>query len=1391
MDADGIPQAGETITYAFTVTNTGNVTLIVVTVSDPKVTVSGVPITVAPGASDNSTFTAVYTLLQSDIDAGSFTNIATVTGTPPSGPNVTDTDDDTQPLSAVASIDLVKTGTPQFGGDGIPQAGETITYAFIVTNTGNVTLSNVTVTDPKVTVSGSPIPSLAPGAANNSTFTAVYTLLQSDIDAGSFTNIATTTGTKPLGGTVSDTDDDTQPLNATASINLIKTGTLHHDIVPPTGIANAGDQITYTFTVTNTGNVTLTNVIVTDPKVTVSGGPITLAPGASNNSTFTAVYTLLQSDINAGTFTNIATATGTQPLDGTVTDTDDDTQTLDANSSIDLVKTGTLHNDVVAPNDASNAGDQITYVFSVTNTGNVTLTNVTITDPKVTVTGGPIASLAPGAVDNTTCTATYTLTQADIDAYTFVNIATVIGTKPLGGTETDTDDDTQPLNPIEAIELIKTGTYVDFNNDGIQNPGDKITYTFTVTNTGTVTLTNIFITDPQVTVSGGPILSMMEPGDSDNSTFTGSYTLTQADIDAGHFTNIATVTGSVPDDGTATDTDDDTQNFSQDGSIVLVKTGTPNFGSDGIPQAGETISYAFIVTNTGNVTLSNVTVTDPKVLVSGDPIPSLAPGASNNSTFTAVYTLLQSDIDAGTFINIATATGTEPFGDLVIDTDDDTQPLTAVASIDLVKTGTPHFGADGIPQAGETITYAFTVTNTGNVTLIVVTVSDPQVTVSGVPITVAPGASDNSTFTAVYTLLQSDIDAGSFTNIATVTGTPPSGPNVTDTDDDTQPLTAASSIDLVKTGIPQFGGDGIPQAGETITYAFTVTNTGNVTLSNVTVTDPIVTVSGGPIPSLAPGAVNNSTFTAVYTLLQSDINAGTFTNIATTNGTMPLGGTVSDTDDDTQPLNAVASINLVKTGTLNMAVMPPNGTPNAGDIITYTFTVTNTGNVTLSNVTVTDPKVTVSGGPIPSLAPGASNSSNYSAVYTLLQSDIDAGTFTNIATATGTPPSGPNVTDTDDDTQPLNESASIDLVKTGTPHFGTDGIPQAGETITYVFTVTNTGNVTLSNVTVTDPKVTVSGGPIPSLMPGMSDNTIFTAVYTLMQSDIDAGTFTNIATATGTKPLGGTVTDTDDDTQNLSQDGSIVLVKTGTPHFGADGIPQAGETITYAFIVTNTGNVTLTNVTIADPKVTVSGGPLATMARGTVDNSTFTAVYILTQADINGGTFTNIATATGYEPLGEVVIDTDDDTQPLNAAPSIDLVKTGTYVDFNSDGVQNEGDKITYTFSVSNTGNVTLINVIVNDPILTLSGGPIILAPGASDNLTFTGIYTLTQADIYDGTFTNTATATGTPPIGLDVTDNDSDTQYFLVFTSCPVSPINLFCNPVFPADEDAIAECR
>ncbi|MES2573885.1 MAG: gliding motility-associated C-terminal domain-containing protein, partial [Bacteroidota bacterium] len=112
------------------------------------------------------------------------------------------------------------------------------------------------------------------------------------------------------------------------------------------------------------------------------------------------------------------------------------------------------------------------------------------------------------------------------------------------------------------------------------------------------------------------------------------------------------------------------------------------------------------------------------------------------------------------------------------------------------------------------------------------------------------------------------------------------------------------SIAIVKTAtFNDENGDGFAQANETISYAFTITNTGNTALSSISVEDPLpgLVITGGPI-SLAVGQTNDTAFTATYPITQDDINLGSVTNQAVATGTSLLGTVVSDLSDDSSIL---------------------------------------------------------------------------------------------------------------------------------------------------------------------------------------------------------------------------------------------------------------------------------------------------------------------------------------------------------------------------------------------------------------------------------------------------------------------------------------------------------
>ncbi|WP_295810032.1 hypothetical protein [uncultured Nitratireductor sp.] len=631
--------------------------------------------------------------------------------------------------------------------------------------------------------------------------------------------------------------------------------------------------------------------------------------------------------------------------------------------------------------------------------------------------------------------------------------------------------------------------------------------------------------------------------------------------------------------------------------------------------------------------------------------------------------------------------------------------------------------------------------------------------------------------------------------------------NNTATDTDLQ-----ASLSFVKEGtLDDVNGNGLPDAGEPIVYTFTVTNTGDAPLTNVTIDDPDADVSGS-IASLAPGASDSSSITGEHILTTEEIQTGSFENNASASAQDPDGDSVeadssppggNPGDPSVVELLTEGDVGLEKASSLNDA--NGNGRPDAGETIDYVFTVTNTGNVTLTDVAVTDDRATVSGSPIASLDPGVSDSTSVTGVYEVTQADVDAGSVENVAEATGKDPEGNDVTALssppggnpgDPTVTEMPQEGESDFVKEVSHEDANgNGLVDAGERLNYVFTVENTGNVTLSDVTVSDDRATVVGGPIASLAPGESDATTITGYYDVTQADIDSGSVDNVATATGKDPGGNDVTQVSrppdgnpGDTTDLpiEADGTMSTVKESFLNdANGNGRPDAGETIDYVFTVTNTGNVTLTDVAVTDDRATVSGSPIASLAPGVSDSTSVTGVSEITQADIDAGSFENVAEATGTDPSGEAVsalsrpVDGDpgDPTAiAFEANPVIELELVDTWVDADGDGYPHPGEAVVYAFKLRNSGNVTVENIAIASleveadvgaasasglrprASVPVSGGTLAsLSPGDEDETTFTASYPLSQADIDAGAIVATAVKEGVATDGTAVSDGSDD----------------------------------
>ncbi|MCG9792645.1 Ig-like domain-containing protein [Flavobacterium algicola] len=1167
----------------------------------------------------------------------------------------------------------------------------TTTTSYYVTVTGSATCENATNSGKVVTVTVNPKASASDITAANKTIctgeTAALTA-SSTITGATFRWYSDAALTNLV---FTGANFITPALTATTSYYVTVTGTAVCE-----NAANAGKVVTVTVNPkASASDITAADKTICTGETAALSATSTIAGAAfrwySDAALKNLVYTGATFTTTALTATTsyYVTVTGTATCENAANAGKVVTVTVNLLPKATISGTTTVCKDVISPKvtfTGSNGTAPYTFVYKIGNGSNQSVTttignSVTI-DAPTTVAGQFVYSLvnvtdASSSICSQTQTGTVTITvdpllQANNDIGSEVN-GSIGGTSYANVLKNDTLDD-QPVTSNQVI------------------------------------VTFVSSTNPNITLSGNNV--MVAAG-----TPTGNYSLTYKICGTTTSCSCSTATVSVPVGSASIDALDDT--FASASGIV----GNSNIGnvlssnptSDNTPD-----TLNGLPTNINEVKISILTPAIPAS--TNAPVPTIDISTGNVS------------VPAGTIAGnyIIKYQICEILNSANCDFAFVTIPVYA-PSISITKDGTySDANNDGITNIGDLINYTFIVKNTGGSILTNVKVTDDKVAVTGGPIDLAIGQTDNSTFTAAYSITQDDINKGVVYNLALATGTPPVGPSVTATSTDPTPCTTCPvdpiCLDCTMTPLEQKGAisitkdgtyqdtnaDGVTNIGDLITYTFVVKNTGNVTLTNVTVTDDNATVIGGPIATLTVGATDTTTFTATHTLTQDDINKGIVYNLATVTGTDPKGNPTTATSTDPTPcttcpvdpecidctmtpLDQKAAISITKDGMYQDT--NADGVTNIGDLITYTFVVKNTGNVTLTNVTVTDDNATVIGGPIATLAVGAVDNTTFTATHTLTQDDINKGIVYNLATVTGTDPKGNPTTATSTDPTPcttcpvdptcldctiteLDQQGAIALVKTGLfIDSNKDGFAQVGETIEYSFTVTNTGNVTLTNVIVTDPLLpNLTGSPINILLVGNSNNTI-KGTYILTQADIDAGKVINTALAVGQDPKGTDVQDISGTTVNnntntvtpLPQSAALAVVKVAnTPFYSS-----VGDVINYTIQVQNIGSVSLYNIVVTDP-LTGLNETIPTLAPGTYQE--YNVDYIITQQDRLNLEVINVAFANGFTPDNKPISASDTEVVEANI---VEGCRSITAVDIHN-AISPNGDNKNEVFIIDN-----------------------------------------------------------------------------------------------------------
>lgn len=487
--------------------------------------------------------------------------------------------------------------------------------------------------------------------------TATHTVTQADVDAGTVVNSASSSADSPdASKVVSNRSTVSTSIESLPQLTVAKTAGRTHI---PADEERVGEVIPYSLTVSNTGNVTVSGIELADELAAKSlkvdwGGNAshTLAPGQSVLAS--ASYAISDTDVDNGIVENTAQAIG-KALNGSSVKSNvaKATTTIEkAEPALALVKTGTeqVTGDDVKP------GHEVEFDFELENIGNTTLKGISVKDALRGIGDIELERDELAAGEKTSGKATYRITQDDIDAG-FVKNSAIARAKTPTDVDVKSNESSHTVTIVgsPSLSIVKKVDRESVNGTKSELRQSELTYAFTVTNTGTTTVSNIEIDDR---LEGLGEIKFGEkkaaPADMDGSE--------AADTDAD---------GDETTDGNdATDGNDGTADTAH--------------GEDG--DAGDTADDDDTDTD-GDDDASDGEESGGKDGVSGNKGIVLAPGESIDAT--AIYKLPDSDIEAGTVVNKAKAKGTLPNGDEI--GSDESKAITKITiepdAVDLMQTG--------------------------------------------------------------------------------------------------------------------------------------------------------------------------------------------------------------------------------------------------------------------------------------------------------------------------------------------------------------------------------------------------------------------------------------------------------------------------------------------------------------------------------------------------------------------------------------------------------------------------------------------------------------------------------------------------------------------------------